>query len=242
MGFISFNKYYVINRSILKIHKCGARNISFKSVKNAFANYFRSQLQPSTPPYDHICQLGDPVLRMKSTPLDLKLIETREFQAMLDQLGNVLKKYKMSGLAAPQIGIPSQVFVIEITENDIKTIDPRIKKAIGIEEVPLTYFINPTMEITNPEQIILSEACGSICGYEADVKRPKEVEIRALNRLGIPFVWKAKGWAARVAQHEIDHIQGKLYIDKMEPSTFQCSKWEEININKGKVELRYYAK
>ncbi|XP_033321438.2 peptide deformylase, mitochondrial [Megalopta genalis] len=241
MGFIRFNNY-VINRCISNTHKCSARNFSFDSLKNAFANSFRFQPQPSTPPYSHICQLGDPVLRMKSTPLDLKLIETRKFQTMLDQLRDVMKKYQMSGLSAPQIGIPLQVFAIEIREHYIKLIDPRIREALRMEQVPLTYFINPTMEITNPEQVMFTEMCGSVCGYEADVKRAKGVEIKALNRLGIPFSWKAEGWVARVIQHEIDHLQGILYIDKMEPSTFQCSMWENININKGKVVLKYYAK
>ncbi|XP_076651095.1 peptide deformylase, mitochondrial [Halictus rubicundus] len=240
MILIKFSNYYTIYNCVSNTKKCGVRRFSFKSVKNTLANYFQSE--PSKPPYGHICQLGDPVLRMQATPVDVKVIETREFQTMLEQLKDVMRNYRMSGLAAPQIGVPLQVFAIEVRKNELDKIDPRITEALEMEEVPLTYFINPTMEIQNPEEIIFSESCGSVTGFRANVPRAKEVEINAVNPIGTTFSWKAKGWTSRIAQHEFDHLQGKLYIDKMDPSTFQCSLWKEINIHKGKIALRFYAK
>ncbi|XP_076295796.1 peptide deformylase, mitochondrial isoform X3 [Lasioglossum baleicum] len=206
MVLIKFSSY-AINYCVSGTKKCNIRRFSFKSVKNTLANYFQSE--SSKPPYGHICQLGDPVLRMKAAPVDAKVLETGEFQAMLEQLKDVMRRYRMSGLAAPQVGVPLQVFAIEIQ---------------------------------NPEEIVFSETCGSVTGFRANVPRAKEVEIKAVNPIGTTFSWKAKGWTSRIAQHEFDHLQGKLYIDKMDPSTFQCSMWKEINIHKGKLALRFYAK
>ncbi|XP_015439313.1 PREDICTED: peptide deformylase, mitochondrial-like [Dufourea novaeangliae] len=220
--------------------KNGIRYFNFKSAKNAIINCFRSQ--PIKPPYKHICQLGDPVLRQKAAPVDTQIIGTREFQEMLEQLSNVLRKYNMSGVAAPQIGLSLQVFAIEVRKKILDKIDPEIQKFCEMEEVPLTFFINPVMEIKGEKNVMHTEMCGSILGYGADILRAREVEIKAFNRLGETFSWTAKGWPARIAQHEFDHLQGKLYIDKMDPSTFQCIFWEEINANKGKVEFRFYQK
>ncbi|XP_076295795.1 peptide deformylase, mitochondrial isoform X2 [Lasioglossum baleicum] len=204
MVLIKFSSY-AINYCVSGTKKCNIRRFSFKSVKNTLANYFQSE--SSKPPYGHICQLGDPVLRMKAAPVDAKVLETGEFQAMLEQLKDVMRRYRMSGLAAPQVGVPLQVFAIEVRKIELERIDSRIREALEMEEVPLTYFINPTMQIQNPEEIVFSETCGSVTGFRANVPRAKEVEIKAVNPIGTTFSWKAKGWTSRIAQHEFDHLQ-----------------------------------
>lgn len=81
MVLIKFSSSCITNGRILSTKKYGVRCFSFNSVTNVFRNYFRPK--PLTPPYNHICQVGDPILREKATPVDLKIIETREFQTVI---------------------------------------------------------------------------------------------------------------------------------------------------------------
>lgn len=122
-----------------------------------------------------------------------------------------MKKYDTVGLAAPQIGLPWQLFAIEVTEETVKHIHPYIRKCYGITTYPLTYFINPKMKIINPEEIVHFETCASIHCYYAEVPRPKEVEIEALNKFGESFSMKAEGWLARIVHHEMDHLKVSIF-------------------------------
>lgn len=124
----------------------------------------------------------------------------------LEHLHKVMKKYQTVGLAAPQIGFPWQVFAIEVTEKALKDISPQMRNLFHMQTQPLTFFINPKLEIINPTELISHEICGSISCYQAEVPRAKEVQITALNRFGEPFCWKGKDWLARIAQHEMDHL------------------------------------
>ncbi|XP_043259954.1 peptide deformylase, mitochondrial-like [Colletes gigas] len=240
MAVTTFNCGYIINRCVSNMRTNSVRYFSLKTVKKTFMNYFRPEAP--MPPYNHICQLGDPVLRMKATPVDAKVLQTNEFQKILEHLARVMRKYQMPGLSAPQIGLPLQIFVIEVTEKMLNNIDKEMQQFCEMDQIPLTYFINPKMVIKNPEEFAFHELCGSVVGFTGEVLRAKEVEIKALNRLGTPFSWSGKGWAARIVQHEIDHLNGKIFIDRMDLSTFKCSIWDEINKNKGYVQLKFYVK
>ncbi|XP_076240887.1 peptide deformylase, mitochondrial [Calliopsis andreniformis] len=230
----------LINRCLVNITKNSVRSITMRGVKQAFINRFRSEFPH--PPYDHICQVGDPVLRTKATPVDPNTIQTKEFQKALEHLCKVLRKYEMVGLAAPQIGLSWQVFAVELTEKELKKFSPKEREIFEIEAIPLTFFINPKMEIKPSAEVTSFEICGSVAGFRGQVTRAKEVEIKALNRLGDAFTWQGKGWSARIVQHEFDHLQGKLYTDKMDPTTFECCLWEAVNLTEGEAKLKYYPK
>lgn len=116
-------------------------------------------------------------------------------------------KYDVVGLAAPQIGLSWQLFAIEMTEDSVNEVHPYLQKTYNLKPCPLTYFINPKLEIINPEEDIMFETCASINCYHAEVPRPLEVEVKALNRFGEPFCWREKGWLARVVHHEMDHLK-----------------------------------
>lgn len=118
-----------------------------------------------------------------------------------------MKKSDTVGLAAPQIGLSWQIFAIEVTEDYVKDIHPTIRSHFQIDPFPLTYFINPEMQIINPEELIFHETCGSLEHFHAEVPRPKEIQIKALDRFGKPFCWEANGWLARIAHHEMDHLK-----------------------------------
>lgn len=111
------------------------------------------------------------------------------------------------GVAAPQIGIPLQIFAVQVTKEQLDRITLQVRETYEVEQIPLTYFINPTLNITNPAEVISNESCGSITGFGALISRAKEVEVKAFNLLGDTFSWQAKGWTARIIQHEYDHLQ-----------------------------------
>ncbi|CAK9824203.1 Peptide deformylase, mitochondrial [Anthophora retusa] len=218
----------IIIRCVKNVHKSNTRSLSFASVKELLSPLrLKQKSTTKKPPYNYICHVGDPVLRQKATPIDLRTVEKQTFQQILEHLRDVMKERGAVGLSAPQIGLPWQLFAIEITEKALKQSHSYYRN-YNIETCPLTYFINPKLKVTNPEKIVLYEMCGSIPGYCAEVARVKEVQIEAYNRLGEPFCWKAKDFLARIAQHEFDHLQGRLFIDIMVPGTFKFLNWESV--------------
>lgn len=150
-----------------------------------------------------------------------------------------MRRYGACGLSGPQIGLPWQVFAIEFTNEDLKKIEEALRKIREVKIIPLTVFINPEIKIIDHTPIMCYEGCESIRGYSASVPRAYEIEVTALNRSAQQFTWRAQGWSARIAQHEHDHLQGKMYIDKMDINTFHCIHWERINKDSGNVRLTY---
>lgn len=228
----------IINKRVSGVQKTGVCSLILPNIQKVRSISFFSK--PTKPPYEHICQIGDPVLREIAPPVDLQsTAHTKEFQKLLDQLCRVMRRYTMCGLAAPQIGVSLQIFAIELRPKFVMKIPPDARNYFEMEPIPLTYFINPEMRIVNSEEVSFPEYCGSITGFEAVVPRAKQIKITAFDRLGEPFTWNATGWAARIAQHEYDHLQGELYVDKMDPTTFQFNYWKEVNENKGNIKLQY---
>ncbi|XP_071866947.1 peptide deformylase, mitochondrial [Bombus fervidus] len=227
----------LISRCVKNVQKSNLRSFSFRSIKKLISIYFRETAETAKPPYDHICQVGNPVLRQKASPVDIKKIHTVEFQKVLDHLYKMLKKSDTVGLAAPQIGLSWQIFAIEITESYVKDIHPTIRSQCQIDPIPLTYFINPEMKIINSEELIFYETCGSLKHFQAEVPRPKEIQIKALDRFGKPFCWEADGWLARIAHHEMDHLKGLIYTDRMFPLTFDYIDWDKENCTNVKKDI-----
>ncbi|XP_011700831.1 PREDICTED: peptide deformylase, mitochondrial-like isoform X1 [Wasmannia auropunctata] len=193
-------------------------------------------------PYAHICQVGDPVLRGQAMKVEPEIIRMADFQKVIKRLINVMRAYEAHGLSGPQVGLPWQIFAIECTEGNLKRIEETVRKAHEMDLVPLTIFINPQLKVIDHTPIILYEECASIRGFSAAVPRAYEVEITALNAAAEQFTWRARGWSARIAQHEYDHLQGGLYIEKMDVKTFHCTAWEKINKHMGKVRLSYWPR
>ena len=138
-----------------------------------------------------IIQLGDETLRKKSfevTKIDEKVIQ------LLDDMKDTLYKAKGAGLAAVQVGMLKRIFVVDVEEGYFE-------------------FINPEIISTKGEQYGI-EGCLSVKGKWGDVKRPKEVTIKALDRNGKSFTVKAKDFFAKAICHEYDHLNGIVYVDK----------------------------
>ncbi|XP_032682465.1 peptide deformylase, mitochondrial-like [Odontomachus brunneus] len=229
--------YFAVTLRVIPVRKNNIRFISFLKIKETFKNWLG--MDSGKLPYKHVCQIGDPVLRGHALTVEPEVIKLKDFQKIIKHLISVMRIYGACGLSGPQIGLPWQIFAIEFTEEHMQKIDVAVRKTQEIKIVPTQIFINPQLKITNHTSIAFYEVCESIRGYSAVVPRAYEVEIKALDASAQQFTWKACGWPARMAQHEFDHLQGKLYVDKMDMSTFHCTAWEKINRHGGKVRLEY---
>lgn len=130
-----------------------------------------------------------------------------EIEQLIDDLVETMRVAPGVGLAAPQIDVGLRVIVVEYAEGSEDPDSP---------EKPLKVYavINPEITRTSKERVLGNEACLSLPGYFGEVERYEQVTIKGLNRHGQDFKLRAKGWLARIFQHEIDHIEGILYIDR----------------------------
>jgi peptide deformylase len=151
-----------------------------------------------------IVQLDNPVLRKKAR----KVMDfDARFQTMIDDMVETMLDAPGVGLAAPQIGVSQRVFVARLAD------DEESKEEYGDQAGVLYVIANPEFVKVSRKMVEGVEACLSIPGWFGDVERHEEVILRGQDRFGKPLRVKAKGWLARVFQHETDHLDGRLYID-----------------------------
>jgi peptide deformylase len=148
-----------------------------------------------------IVTLPDPVLRRKArtiTHFD------QELQTLIDEMIETLREAPGVGLAAPQVGVSDRLIVVEYPEDD------------ELENAPKKLFVvvNPEIKATSAETEMGIEGCLSIPGLHGDVERALAVTVKGQTRRGQPFKIKAKGWLARIFQHEIDHLNGIVFTDR----------------------------
>lgn len=124
------------------------------------------------------------------------------------------------GLAAPQVGVPWQLAVIEDRAAYIEKLGESQAEERQREPVPFHVLINPTISLMGEDSVEFFEGCLSLGGFVAVVRRSLAVRVEALNERAEPVTIDAHGWYARILQHEIDHLQGTLYIDRMRTRSF----------------------
>lgn len=167
-----------------------------------------------------IVQSGDAVLRARAEEVPVEMIPTPEFQAFIGEMVEAMRKAPGVGLAAPQLGKSWRVFVVE----DPAALQTTLTAQEVIERervpVPLRVFINPTVTPIGEAQVTFFEGCLSVSGFSALVTRAREVEVVAFDEKGAPVKWRVSGWPARILQHEMDHLNGALYIDRMHSRSF----------------------
>jgi len=154
-----------------------------------------------------VARLGHPVLREPSLSVPPERIPTAEFQRFIDDLIETMREYDGVGLAAPQVHVPWRVATIEAAGN------PRYPEAPA---VPLTVLVNPEIQAVGEEKEVDWEGCLSVPGLRGKVARVSALDVRALDREGNPIFWRAEGFPARIVQHEVDHLDGRVYLDRME--------------------------
>jgi peptide deformylase len=172
-----------------------------------------------TPPdLPRIVQAGDPVLRTAAAPVPLEEVETDAFRSLVATMVAVMRGAPGVGLAAPQIGIGKQVLVVEDPEELASRVAEDARRERGRVPFPLTVIVNPTLALVAGEPATFLEGCLSVKGYVALVPRALEVVVSGLDATGphpTPRTWRLRGWPARILQHEVDHLQGTLYVDRM---------------------------
>lgn len=162
-----------------------------------------------------INQLGNPILRQRARALSVHEIHSDPIQQLIKLMIDTMHDTPGVGLAAPQIGESLQLIVIEDRPEYTKDVPIEQLKLRKRSPVPLHVVINPKLYIEEVDQAEFFEGCLSIAGFVALVPRTLAVRVECLNEKGEPVVIKAEGWYARILQHEIDHLQGTLCIDRM---------------------------
>ncbi len=167
-----------------------------------------------------IVQAGAEGLRQRAVEVPRERIATPEFQALVAKMIQTMRAAPGVGLAAPQIGVSERVFVLEDRAELMAALRPEERAERERVPVPVRVFVNPTVTPVGDAQATFFEGCLSVDGYSALVTRYLEVEVKALDENGKPVTWKTRGWPARILQHEMDHLNGTLYIDRMHSRSF----------------------
>jgi peptide deformylase len=188
-----------------------------------------------------IVQAGDPVLRQRARPLKPGEITGREIQDLIRQMRKAMRDAPGVGLAAPQVGIALQLAVIEDREDYYKEVSPESLAERERRPVPFHAIINPKITSTPKDGNAMEfyEGCLSLAGFSALVPRQRNLRVECLDERGKPRVIEASGWYARILQHEIDHLHGVLYIDRMNSRTFSSlENWKRFWKDKPIDEIR----
>jgi peptide deformylase len=167
-----------------------------------------------------IVNVGEPVLRTKSHELSREEILSPAIQSLIEYMRETVRDAPGVGLAAPQVGESMQLAVIEDKTEYHKTLTQSELREMGRRDVPFHVIVNPVMELLTEPTEVFFEGCLSLPAFTALVPRAREIRVRCLDHEGEPRVIDASGWYARILQHEIDHLHGVLYIDRMQSRSF----------------------
>jgi len=165
-----------------------------------------------------IVTVGHPVLRQRAAEVDPADVAGPEVQGLIDDLVDTMRRANGAGLAANQIAVPLRVAVIEVDHNPRYPYKPAI---------PLTVLINPVIEPLDDETVEINEGCLSVPGLRGNVHRAVNVRVRYLDRSGVAHDEVRRGLTAGTFQHECDHLDGMLFLDRVvDPTTFTT--WESF--------------
>jgi peptide deformylase len=155
-----------------------------------------------------VAHMGHPVLRAKARPLDAAEIRSPAVQQLIDDMFETMAEYHGVGLAAPQVHKSVRLFVAGLPEPEDEDAEE--------PEVPLMALINPEITVVGRENVEDWEGCLSIPDIRGKVPRARRIVVRAYDRQGKRIEMNLSGFAARVIQHETDHLDGVLFFDRME--------------------------
>lgn len=169
-------------------------------------------------------QAGQPILRKPAKRISKQQLSSPHVQAVIEFMIATLRDAPGVGLAAPQVGESLQIIIVEDKRSYHETVPGKLLKEQGRKPVGLKVLINPVLEIIDAETALYFEGCLSVDGYVGVAARHRAVKVTAWDRDGKDVSYIARGWQARILQHEIDHLSGKLYIDEMLPHSFNSNK------------------
>jgi len=182
------------------------------------------------------------VLRARAAEVSVEQLLGADLQALIERMVKSMRDSSGVGVAAPQLGVGMQILVLEDKEGLMGALSARQRRDRERAPFPLKVLVNPTIKHKSDETARFFEGCLSVPGYVALVDRALEVEVEALDREGKPFTWKPRGWPARIVQHEIDHLSGTLFVDRMKPRSLTTgdhymSRWMKFPVSKARTEL-----
>ncbi len=158
-----------------------------------------------------IKRMGHPVLRQVARPLTPQQRSSDALRQLVDDMVDTLHAAGGIGLAAPQVGESLRLAIIEIPGGGSRYGE--------IPAMPLTVFVNPEVEILDPAAAGYWEGCLSVPGLRGFVQRPQHIRVRAVDLQGQPLELELQGFLATVFQHEFDHLDGVLYVDRLHDSS-----------------------
>ena len=190
-----------------------------ESLRSYLDNYLRGK-ENSFMTVLKVARLGNPILRKTARPLDLKELKKpdSEWQQFIDDMVLAMREEGGIGLAAPQVSRSIQIVVLEAQDNERYPDQPEFK---------LMVLVNPVITRYGGMEVGGWESCLSLIDFSGWVPRSSEVTVKAFDREGNPLTIEAKGFLAVVLQHEIDHLKGLLFIDRM-PDMKKLSYQEEF--------------
>jgi len=189
-----------------------------------------------------LCQVGETVLRQKARELTPEEIKSNDIRQLIALMHETLRDAPGVGLAAPQIGEPIQLAVIEDLPEYGRNLSPQQTADRERQPVNFHVIINPKLTPIGAADVEFFEGCLSLTGFMALVPRYRRVQVDSLDENAMPRTIDATGWYARILQHEIDHLNGGLYIDRMHPRTFMSldnytRRWKDASIDEVKSGL-----
>jgi len=234
------NMFWSGSRTLALICYSGMNKISNRTLSiKPKSVWSKRPIQKQGPPYPHFVQIGDPVLRVKCDPVDPKDIKKDSIRNVISTMKYCLKRYDGVGISAPQIGVPLQIMMVHMTTSQLDRWTEEMQKLRLMEVIPMKIIINPQLSIVDSEQVSLSESCCSMHGFSALVPRYKKVSVTGLDENGEKITWNASGWAARIAQHEFDHLGGKMFVDKAYLESLTFDYWNIVNSRLGDFRLSF---
>lgn len=165
-----------------------------------------------------IAQIGHPVLRQIAREVSRDELASPATQQFIDDLVETMRDADGAGLAAIQVYEPIRICAIEVRNNPRYPYKPNI---------PLTILVNPVLTPVGDEQFDNNEGCLSVPNLRGMVKRYLHLHVRAWDRHGAPIETTVHGLTAGTFQHEVDHLDGKVFVDRADPTTFAT--WTEFD-------------
>lgn len=162
----------------------------------------------------NILEIGHPMLRDPAKPLPEDLLNSSMVEKLIEELVESMREAKGAGLAATQIGEQVRVFVVEVSDNPRYPYKPKI---------PLTVVINPEITFLTDERFDSFEGCLSVPNLRGVVKRCPHIRLKGLDPASNPIDREIRGVSAGTYQHELDHLDGKLFIDQVNDTHTLCT-------------------
>lgn len=166
-----------------------------------------------------ITTVGDPVLRQRAEEVSPEELRSAEVQQLIDGLIEARRAAGGAGLAAPQVSVLKRIAVVEV--------DQATRERYPYKPAfPLTVIVNPVIEPLSGDTLLINEGCLSVPGLRGDVERHARVRVEYFDRNGARAEMTVEGLTAGTFQHEIDHLNGVLFLDRADPRSL--STWEQF--------------